>query len=102
MRGYRVRSDNACATVAPVVEPSNIDTEVDLNELHSSFGHVHKERLLETAKQRGVTLMGEMQECKGCSTAKGRRKPIAKTTKRRAGKRGGRVLVDACGPKSVR
>ena len=60
----------------------NVNTEVGINEFHCSFGHVHKELLLETAKQRGVTLTGELQECKGCSMAKGRRKPIiAKTPK---------------------
>ena len=34
--------------------------------------------------------------------AKGRKKPIAKTTKSRADKRGSRVFLDVCGPKSVR
>ena len=102
MRGYRARSDSACATIVPGVKPPNIDTEVDINEFHCSFGHVHKELLLETAKQRGVTLTGELHECKGCSMAKGRKKPIAKTTKSRADKRGGRVFLDVCGPKSVR
>ena len=34
--------------------------------------------------------------------AKGRKKPIAKTTKSCADKRGGRVFLDVCGPKSVR
>ena len=58
--------------------------------------------MLETAKQHGVTLAGELHECKGCSIAKGRKKPIAKTTKSRADKRGGRVFLDVCGPKSVR
>ena len=45
MRGYRTRSDSACATIAPAVKPPNIDTEVDIDVLHCSFGHVHKERL---------------------------------------------------------
>ena len=34
--------------------------------------------------------------------AKGRKKPIAKTTKSRADKPGGRFFLDVCGPKSVR
>ena len=71
-----------------------IDTEVDINEFHCSFRHVHNELLLETAKQCGVTLTGELQECEGSSMAKGRRKPIAKTTKIRADERGGRVFLD--------
>ena len=102
MRGYCARSDSACATFVPGVKPPNIDTEVDINEYHRSFGHVHKELLLETAKQRGVTLTVELHEYKGCSIAKGRKKPIANTTKNRADKRGGRVFLDVCGPKSVR
>ena len=102
MRGYRARSDSTCVTIAPVVKPPNIDTEVNINEFHFYIGNVHKELLLKTAKQRGVTLTGELQECEGCSVAKGRRKPIAKTTKSRAHKRGGRVFLDVCGPKSVR
>ena len=57
---------------------------------------------METAKQRGVTLTGELQECDGCSMTKGRRKSIAKTTKSHADKRGGRVFFDACMPKNVR
>ena len=101
-REYRARSDSACATIVPGVKPPNIDTEVDNDEFHYSFGHVHKELLLETAKQRGVTLTGELHECKGCSMAKVRKKPIAKTTKSRADKCGGRVFLDVCGPKSVR
>ena len=93
---------SACATIAPGVKPSNTYTEVDLNEFHCSFGHVHKELLLETAKQRGVTLTGELHKCKGCLMTKGRQKPIAKTTKSRADTRGGRINLDVCGPKSVR
>ena len=84
------------------MEPPNIDTEVGVKEFHCFFGHVHKELLLETAKQLDVTLTGELQECEGCSMEKGRRKPIAKTTKSRADKRGGRVFLDVCEPKSVR
>ena len=81
MRGYRARSDSACATIAPAMKPPNIGTEVDINEFHCSFGQVHKELLMETAKQRGFTLTDELQKCEGCSMAKGRKKPITKTTK---------------------
>ena len=79
-----------------------IDTEVDINEFLCSFGLVRKDLLLETTKQRGVTLTGELPEYEGCSMAKGRRKPIAKTTKRRADKCASRVFLDVCQPKSVR
>ena len=65
MREYYARSESACATIHPAVKPPNIDTKVDINEFHCSFGHAHKELLLETAKQRGVALTGELHECKG-------------------------------------
>ena len=58
---HRARSDSACATILVlVVKTLNIDTESDINEFRFSFGHVHKERLLETAQQHDVTLTGEM------------------------------------------
>ena len=99
MQRYRTRSDSACATIAPAVKPPNIDTEVDINEFHCSFGHGHKELLLETTKHRGITLTGELQEGNGCSMAKGRRKPMTKTTKNRADKCGGRVFSVFTGPR---
>ena len=64
MQGYRTRSDSACATIAPAVKPPNIDTEVDINEFHCSFGHSHKELLLETAKHRGITLRASCKRAK--------------------------------------
>ena len=56
---------------------------------------------METAKQRGVALTGDLHECEGCSMVKGHKKPLAKTTKSRTDKRGGHVFLDVCGPKSV-
>ena len=63
MRGYRERSDSACATDAPAAKPPNMDTDVDTSLFHCSFRHVQKELLLDTAKQRGVTLTEELHEC---------------------------------------
>ena len=94
------RRDSACETIAPGVKPPNIDAEVDINEFHCSFGHIYKRLLLETTKERSVTLTGELRECQGCSMAKGRRKPITKTTKSCTAKQGGRVFLDVCGPNS--
>ena len=56
---------------------------------------------METVKQRGVALTGDLHECEGCSMVNGHKKPIAMTTKSRADKRGGHVFLDVCGPKSV-
>ena len=84
------------------MKPSNVDTEVDIKKLHCFFRHVHEELLLETAKQRGITLTGELQGCEECLMANGRRKSISKTTKSRVDKCGGRVFLDVSGPKSVR
>ena len=65
-----------CAIFVPGAIPPNIDTEVDVNELHSSFGLVLEKRLHDTRRQRGVTIMVERWECEGCSMAKGRAKPF--------------------------
>ena len=104
LRRYRTtRNDDTAfrATIAPGVKPPNFNMDVDMNDFHCSFGHVHDELLRETAKQRNVNLTGTLRECQGCSIAKGRAKPIATTTGTRAVKPGGRVFLDVCGEKSV-
>ena len=98
---HRARSNNASATIAPGVNLPKVDTEVDINEFHCSFGHVHKEHLLRTAEERGVTLRSELRDCEGCSMPKECGKPIAKTAKRRADRRGGHGFLYFCGPKIV-
>ena len=69
------------ATIAPGVKPSNFDMYIDIKDFHCSFGHVHEGLLRETAKQRNVNLTGTLQECQGCSIAKGRAKPISRQRK---------------------
>ncbi|CAM9943819.1 unnamed protein product, partial [Sphacelaria rigidula] len=54
-----------------------------------------------TTKQRGVTLVGKLKECKGCSMATGPRKPIPTSTNSRAEKLFERVFMDALRPKVV-
>ena len=73
------------ATIAPWVKPPNFNMDVDINNFHCSFGHVHEGLLRETAKQPNVNLTGTLRECEGCSIAKGRAKLIATTTGTRAG-----------------
>ena len=75
--------------------------DVDINDFHSSFGHVHEGLLRETAKQRNVNLIGTLRECQGCSIAKGRAKPISTTAGTRAVKPGGHVFFYVCGKKSM-
>ena len=83
------------------MKPPIFKIDVDINDFHCSFGHVHEGLLRDTAKQQNVNLTGTLRECQGCSIAKGRAKPIATTTGTRAVKSGGRVFLDVCGEKSV-
>ena len=57
--------------------------------------------LRKTAEQQGIVLEGKLQECTGCSMAKGLRKGIKQSTHTRADKKLGRVFVDLSGPKVV-
>ncbi|CAM9889479.1 unnamed protein product, partial [Sphacelaria rigidula] len=75
--------------------------QVDMNLFHQSHGHLHEGLLRETAKQLGVTLVGKLHECKGCSMAKGLRKPIPTSTTSRAAKPLERVFMDVSDPKLV-
>ncbi|CAB1114111.1 unnamed protein product [Ectocarpus sp. CCAP 1310/34] len=72
-------------------------TPVDINDFHCAHGHSHEVLLRTTAKQQGTTLVGELRECLGCSTAKGLSKPIPNKTSTRADKKLQRVFVDLSG-----
>ena len=104
--GYRPKAannmvDSACAVIAPgKVKAPNPTT--DINILHCTFGHAHEGLLKKTATQQGIAYSGELHECRGCSMAKGLRKPIARSTQTRADKRLQRVFVDLSGPMAVK
>ena len=93
--------DSACAVIAPgKVKTPN--PPPDINILHCTFGHAHEGLLKKTATQQGIAYSGELHECRGCSMAKGLRKPIARSTQTRADKRLQRVFVDLSGPTAVK
>ena len=80
--GYRPKTannmvDTACTTIAPG-KTKTPTTPTDINILHCTFGDTH-EVLLKKERQ-GVNPSGELHECRGCSMAKGPRKPIARST----------------------
>ena len=51
-------------TIGPGVKPPNLNTDVDMNDFHCSFGHVHEGLLREMAKQRNINLTGmEPRDC---------------------------------------
>ena len=69
--------DSACTTIAPG-KAKTPTTPTDINILHCTFGHTHE--VLLKKEQQGVNPSGELHECRGCSMAKGLRKPIARST----------------------
>ena len=104
--GYRPEAagsmvDTACATIAPgKAKAPTIPTGINI--LHRTFGHTHEVLLKKTATQQGIAYSGELHECRGCSMAKGLRKPIARSTHTRAAKKPQRVFVDLGGPMTVK
>ena len=80
--GYRPKAannmvDTACTTIAPG-KTKTPTTPTDINILHCTFGDTHE--VLLKKEQQGVNPSGELHECRGCSMAKGPRKPIARST----------------------
>ena len=92
--------DTACATIPPGKAKAPT-TPIDINILHCTFGHTHEALLKKTATQQGIPYSGYLHKCRGCSMAKGLRKPIARSTHIRAVKKLQRVFVDLSGPMSV-
>ena len=89
--GYRPEAagsmvDIACATIAPG-KAKTPTTPNDVNILHCTFGHTHEVLRKKTATQQGIAYSGDLHECRGCSMAKGLRKPIARSTHTRAAKK---------------
>ena len=87
------------AVIAPGAEPPL--TRIDVHDFHVSHAHGHALSLVETARQLGITLTGELFPCSGCSMAKGKRLPIPKTTSSRSTRPLQRVFVDLSGPRPV-
>ena len=69
--------DTSCTTIAPG-KTKTPTTPTDINILHCTFGHTHE--VLLKKEQQGVNPSGELHECRGCSMARGLRKPIARST----------------------
>ena len=96
-----LNGENINAVIAPGPEPSHRYTPVDIDAFHAADAHAHEGALRKTAKQIGVTLKGELHECKSCSVAKGIRIPIPSKTQIRAAERLFRVFVDLEGKRHV-
>ena len=92
--------DTACAVIAPG-QAKAPTTPTDINLFHCTYGHTHEALLKQTAKQQGVSLSGELYEYRGCSMAKGLRKPIVRSTNTRADEKLERVFVDFSGKMAV-
>ena len=102
VNGYRVdcsSRESACVVLAPGQPPNEF--AIDINDYHCAAGHPHEILLRKTAEQQGIVLEGKLQECTGCSMAKGLRKGIKQSTHTRADKKLGRVFVDLSEPKVV-
>ena len=94
--------ETANATIAPGVTPTAQADLVNINDFHVAHAHAHEGALRKTAKQMGVTLVGQLHECKGCSLAKGIWMSIPSKTSNRSVKRLVRVFVDLGGKKHVK
>ena len=103
--GYRPEAagsmvDTACTPIAPGKAKAPT-TPTEINILHCTFGHTHEVLLKKTATQQGIVDSGDLHEYRGCSIAKGPRKPIASSTHTRASKKLQRIFVDLSGPMTV-
>ena len=72
--------ENSNAVIAAGPEPNNRGTPIDINAFNAAHAHAHERALRKTAKQMGVTVMSELQECKVSSMAKGIRMPFPSKT----------------------
>ena len=101
--GYRPEATGRMVNTAVIVpgQAKAPTTPTDINLFHCTCGHTHEALLKQMAKQQEVSLNGELHDCRGCSMAKGLRKPIARSTDTRADKKHERVFVDLSGKMAI-
>ena len=83
----------AAATIAPPKMLVRIKS-MDVSDMHVSYAHAHPAIVHETARQLGFRLTGDFRACAGCSTSKGKRQPLHKTTLSPSERPLQRVFVD--------
>ena len=99
--GYRPEATGRMVDIACAVNASGQaktpTTPTDISLFHCAYGHTDDTLLKQTVKQQGVSLSGELHECRGCSMAKRLRKSIARLTDTQADKKFERVFVGLSG-----
>ena len=87
--GYRSEAKGRVVdTVRAVIAPGQAKaptTPTVINTFHCTYGNTHEMPIKKTAEQQAINLSGEVHEFRGCSLAKGLRKPITRSTHTRAG-----------------
>ena len=92
--------DTTWAVIAPG-QAKAPPTPTDIKISHCTYGHTHDVLLKNMVEQQGVTLSGELHECRGCSMAKGLRKNTARSTHTIQDQKLQRTFVDLSGTMAV-
>ena len=85
----RESDECALAILGPWKNPFHVGNDckrVDINLFHDRAGHLSEPILTESARQRGITLIGRMEPCTTCIPARGTRADVPKRSEGRAGK----------------
>lgn len=69
-----------------------LNREIDVNASQHSYGHYHKARLGQKARQIGVMLERKLQPFEGCQRGKGVREGIPKSSQTRSDEKLGEVI----------
>ena len=95
--------ETANVAMPPGLIPNNRNIPSDIDDFHVVYNHAQEGALRKTVKQIGVTFVGKMHECKGCSRATGIRISISsKTCNLALERRFNVLLVDLGGKKGVK
>ena len=71
---------------------------IDINEAHDRYGHIGETLLRKTCKHHNITLRHDMDSCDACNRTKAKQRNISKTSDKKAGRPGQRLMVDSAGP----
>lgn len=97
-----MQTDQLVLRVFHVIASGSADSReiaVNTNIFEGVEGHANKFQLRETAKSRGIELLGNLRQCTRCSATRGYRKPITNRTKSLASQNLGRDFFYVSGTK---
>jgi hypothetical protein len=94
-------SQKGVSLLASGEAPDGKAISLTVNEYHEQLGHPSMDTTKQTAKARGINLIGPTYPCKDCAIGKGKQKRVSKESVPRSTVPGEKLFIDISSPKQA-